>query len=168
MTRKAPLFSSTIRAKRKKIFLESYAKDGNHAKASRDCGISLRQTYHWLELDPNFAKAYYDAREHYLAKLEAEADRRAVEGVDRPVFYRGEICGHVTEFSDSLLMFRLKALAPQKYRERQSLEHSGPEGKPINTKGEVDVELSRLPAEVLANIISIAAKSGDGEGPTGA
>ena len=47
-----------------------------------------------------------------------EADRRAKDGVLKPVFYKGEIVGSIPQYSDNLLMFRLKALRPDKYRER--------------------------------------------------
>ena len=29
--------------------------------------------------------------------------RRAIEGVDKPVFYMGEECGYITEYSDTML-----------------------------------------------------------------
>jgi hypothetical protein len=57
--------------------------------------------------------------------LEAEADRRAAEGTLRPVFYKGEQCGEIREYSDTLLIFRLKALRPEKYRERSNVAVSG-------------------------------------------
>ena len=54
-----------------------------------------------------------------LPLLEAEADRRAVEGVVKPLFYKGQrLPVEVREYSDVLLMFRLKALRPEQYRER--------------------------------------------------
>jgi hypothetical protein len=59
-----------------------------------------------------------EALEDAADRLEAEAFRRAVRGVDRPVVYRGERVGTVHEFSDALLMFLLKAARPEKYRDR--------------------------------------------------
>ena len=56
--------------------------------------------------------------------MEAEARRRGVEGTLKPVFYKGEECGQVREYSDTLLIFLLKAHDP-KYRDRQQVEHSG-------------------------------------------
>jgi hypothetical protein len=63
--------------------------------------------------------------------MEQEADRRAIEGVDEPVFHKGTVVGHIRKYSDTLLIFRLKALAPAKYRETIRQEHSGPEGGPL-------------------------------------
>jgi hypothetical protein len=70
------------------------------------------------------------AKEMAADRLEEEAWRRAVDGVDEPVgFYRGKPSAWVKRYSDTLLIFLLKALRPEKYRERY--EHSGPEGGAI-------------------------------------
>jgi hypothetical protein len=51
--------------------------------------------------------------------LEAEAHRRAVEGVEKPVgWYKGRPGGYVREYSDVLLIFLLKGLRPEKYKDR--------------------------------------------------
>ena len=44
--------------------------------------------------------------------LEAEAYRRAVEGVERPVYQGGRLVGTVREYSDSLLTIMLRARHP--------------------------------------------------------
>ena len=51
-----------------------------------------------------------------LGKLDAEINRRAVEGVDHPIIYKGEITATYKQYSDNLLMFRAKRLDPE-YRE---------------------------------------------------
>lgn len=69
-----------------------------------------------------------------MERLEGEADDRAVRGVMVPVVGRigdGQDGVIATERkpSDQLLMFRLKALAPDRYRERRELTGAG--GKPL-------------------------------------
>ena len=59
--------------------------------------------------------------------LELEARRRAVEGTERPVFYQGGEVGYVREYSDTLLIFLLKAHRPNKFRERVEHEHKVPQ-----------------------------------------
>lgn len=54
--------------------------------------------------------------------LEDEAHRRAFEGVDKPVFYQGDECGTIREYSDTLAIFLLKAHNPEKYRENSKVE----------------------------------------------
>ena len=57
--------------------------------------------------------------------------RRAREGVDEPVFYQGEHCCNVRRYSDTLLIFMLKARKPDVYRERASIQHTGANGGPL-------------------------------------
>ena len=50
--------------------------------------------------------------------LEHEAWRRARDGVAEPVYQHGKLVGTVQRFSDSLLMFLLRARRPDVYKER--------------------------------------------------
>lgn len=47
--------------------------------------------------------------------LESEAVRRALSGVQVPVFHQGRECGNTIKHSDQLLMFLLKTLRPERY-----------------------------------------------------
>jgi len=104
---------------KKELFLSEYSKLGTILKAAKAANIDRKTHYNWLKTNPEYAEFFERAKEDYLEKLEAEADRRAVEGTLRPVFHQGEECGQIREFSDTLLIFRLKCLAPEKYRENQ-------------------------------------------------
>lgn len=64
-------------------------------------------------------------------QLESEAIRRAYEGVDKPVFYKGKECGAIREFSDTLMMFLLKGMMPAKYRDRTETTLQNPDGTAI-------------------------------------
>ncbi len=44
--------------------------------------------------------------------------RRAVEGVIKPVFHQGKRVGTLRVYSDSLLMFLLRARRPEKFADR--------------------------------------------------
>jgi len=50
-----------------------------------------------------------------VAALETEAVRRALSGVEVPVFHQGRECGNTVKHSDTLLMFLLKTLRPERY-----------------------------------------------------
>jgi len=65
--------------------------------------------------DPEFDQAVRDALEEGHDMLEEEARRRAVEGVEKPVFFNGVQVGAVREYSDPLLMFLLKGCKPKKF-----------------------------------------------------
>lgn len=67
--------------------------------------------------DAEFRRRWREAVNKSVDVLEEEARRRAVIGVEEPVFHRGEICGHVQKYSDTLLIFLLKGMRPKKYRD---------------------------------------------------
>ena len=102
---------------KKERFLEAAGGCATILAAAKASGVSRRSHYFWLENDPSYAEAFRYAREDYLDKLTEECDRRAIKGVNKPVFHQGMQCGTIPEFSDSLLMFRMKRLDPA-YRER--------------------------------------------------
>ncbi len=99
-------------------FLKVLAATCNVKEAARDINVSRTQVYEARKRDVEFAAAWDNAIEEGADALELEARRRALEGVKEPVFYKGEVCGHVLRYSDTLLMFLLKAHRPEKYRER--------------------------------------------------
>ena len=78
-------------------------------------------------------------------RLEGEAWRRAFDGWDEPVFGRvgkdqdGEI-GIIRKYDSGLLSLLLKAHKPEKYRERQSIDHT----ITTNPKDLSDAELEEL------------------------
>ncbi len=54
--------------------------------------------------------------------LEAEARRRALEGVEENVYYQGAVIGRTRKYSDTMLMFLLRAYRPDIYRERRETD----------------------------------------------
>lgn len=70
-----------------------------------------------LKDDPEFDLEIQQARSTFLAKLEAEATRRAVEGWDVPITIAGE-ADVQRKFSDQLLLHLLKKNAPEKHGDR--------------------------------------------------
>ena len=50
--------------------------------------------------------------------FQEEAHRRAVQGIEKPVYQGGRLVGTVREYSDTLLIFLLKGLRPERYKER--------------------------------------------------
>ena len=103
----------------------SLVADGNSVTAAcRAVGVSRMSIYRIAKRKTSFAQALDAAREDArLAKvdeLEAAADKRAVDGVLDPVYYKGKVCGARRRFSDSLLITRLKAEDPDRYRDRKA------------------------------------------------
>jgi len=103
-------------------FFAALAETANVSKACAAVAVSRRTAYNWREADPGFAAGWDRAMKAAVLGLEDEAHRRAFEGLDKPVFYQGEECGTVREYSDTLAIFLLKAHNPEKYRENSKVE----------------------------------------------
>lgn len=117
MARAKEIATQTTQKKREK-FLEYYREIGIVRDAANLAGIDRTSVYRWINSDEEFAKQFKEAKEEAVEKLEREAIRRAAEGVEKPVFYKGERIDIVREYSDNLLMFLLKGMKPEKYAER--------------------------------------------------
>jgi hypothetical protein len=87
-------------------------------------GIDRRTHYNWLKTDPSYAKEFERAKLMAADAQEEEAWRRVLEGTQREVLYKRKpvmVNGEVyfeTTYSDRMLIFLLKSLRPEKYRER--------------------------------------------------
>lgn len=99
----------TIRGKWRSTFLKHLAENGVVGYAVKAAGVSRWAAYERRQRDAEFAKQWEQALESATDRLEQEAVRRAVDGVDEPVFYLGEECGKIRKYSDTLLIFLLKA-----------------------------------------------------------
>ncbi|MGH7117983.1 MAG: hypothetical protein ACREFP_03150 [Acetobacteraceae bacterium] len=78
-------------------------------------GRSRWGTRSWIRDDPAFAEDEMKAREEVIARLEKEAVRRAVEGVERPVVSAGKIVTTERVYSDPLLKTLLAAADPERF-----------------------------------------------------
>ncbi len=104
---------------RKQAFLEALAEQGTVTSAAAVVGLSRRAAYQHRRKDEVFAEAWTEARETFADNLEMEARRRAVEGIEQPVFHGGVQVGTQRVYSDKLLMMLLRANRPEKYAERR-------------------------------------------------
>ena len=86
---------------RKEKFLRAYRTGMSVGNAARAAAVDRRTVYRWRDRDPEFAKAWLEAREGLVEDLEMEAYKRAFKGNDR------------------LLMFLLRSYKPVTYNERR-------------------------------------------------
>lgn len=100
---------------RKKRFLEALRETGTVSGACRAVGVSRGAAYKQRTNDCEFADAWDEAIEELVDEAEAELFRRAVRGVDKPVFYRGKQVALVREYSDGLLRFLMTSRRPEVY-----------------------------------------------------
>ena len=104
-------------------FLTVLERTGNVTAAAKAARVTRTTAYDERERSKEFAAAWKEAVEAAIEGMELEAHRRAVKGTLKPVFYKGDVCGKIREYSDTLLIFMLKAHKPEKYRD--TVEHSG-------------------------------------------
>lgn len=98
--------------RRQVAFLGAYALTGVMATACEAAKVSRETVQRWGHEDATFEglmrQAYEDARD----RVEHELVRRAVDGVDKPVYYKGVKVDTVKEYSDTLLALLIKQRRP--------------------------------------------------------
>lgn len=121
----APKDTPEVRAK----FLDGLREGLTPKRAAEAAGVGRTTVFTWRRTDTVFAQQWEDAYDEGTDLLEEEAQRRAVQGVSRPVYQGGELVGHVQEYSDTLMNIMLQARRPAKFR--KGIELTGPEGGPL-------------------------------------
>lgn len=159
---KWPEWLHAIQHAKKRAFLVAYSESGNVAASCAQIGIDRSAEWHWRS-DPAFVEAKAVAWQLAAEKLEAEAFRRAHDGVEEPVYQGGAEVGRVRKYSDTLLIFLLKGAKPNTYRDQWKGEISGPDGGPIRTA----VDLSKLTEDELATLERLAARAAEPDTPRG-
>lgn len=120
-------------------FLVALAVTGNVTEAAKAAGVGRRTANDYRNNDAAFALDWKDAVDEASDLLEQEMHRRAVVGVDEPVYGRqyavteagrsyqisdGQV-GTIRRYSDTLLIFALKGSKPSKYRDNSQVEQTG-------------------------------------------
>ncbi len=109
-------------------FLEVLEDTGNISESLRAIGTRRASLKRYLNTHPEFAKLYHAALGTGIESIHDEAIRRARDGVEQNVWYKGEVVGTDTKHSDALMLALLKAHHPAF---RDKIEVSGPDGGPI-------------------------------------
>ncbi len=123
-----------------KQFLENFSEVGVIKKAVKGLDISVRTVYRAKNCSERFRNAFNLAKKVAVENLEEEMYRRAVEGVERPVFQKGERVGATKHYSDGLLKFLSKTWAPDKFDSNEEKGISGNVHIEINPPSEEDNE----------------------------
>lgn len=131
-----------------KGFLTSLAQSGNVRFACEAADVDRKTAYNLRDADESFATDWESALEESADLLEQEARRRAHDGLRRLKFHNGIpimvpalgengipllnvdnepiMVPYVEhEYSDTLLIFLLKGIRPEIYRDNVSVRHSG-------------------------------------------
>jgi len=110
----------------KQRYLDALPKYFTPTAALASAGAYPNQLAVWREQDGEFCVKEQQARDQIADQLEGEAIRRAFRGVKTPVYQGGLLAGYITQYSDQLLTLMLKALRPEKFRERAEVQVSQP------------------------------------------
>jgi hypothetical protein len=128
-------------------FLAAFSRCGVLTRAADLTGIWRSNHRIWIH-DPVYKRAFDYCKDEARDIVEWEIRKRAVEGWDEPVYYKGSVCGTIRRFSDSLAIFHMKALDPERYGDKVRQELS--RGKDAEEKSVETLLAERLtPAELL-------------------
>jgi hypothetical protein len=113
--------------------LQAIASGMTVKSAAESACVSPRTVYALAARDPSFAEAMEQAYDESADLLEAEARRRAIEGVKLKKFHDGlPIIDPETgqqyierEYCDTLLIFLLKGRRPEVFGDRMKVDHGG-------------------------------------------
>jgi hypothetical protein len=113
------------RIQRQARFLAAFAECGRILSASRAAQVHRSSHYVWMRNDPTYPPRFRAALDRAGTMIQDEVVERAVQGMRRPVLYRGRavrINGKVlyeSVYSDTLLIHLLEVLMPEKYGRRR-------------------------------------------------
>lgn len=114
-------FSPGVRA----AFLAELARHGIIGKAAAAVGVSRSTVDRYRREFPEFAEQYAEALENGIDQIEDAGFDRAVNGVERAVYHRGEQVGTEIHYSDAVLMFLLER---KRYKNTVRTELATPDG----------------------------------------
>ena len=142
-----------------KLFLKGLSRCGMIGRAADYARVDRGHVARCRRECSEFDELCKGAEKAFQELAEREADRRGIKGLKRKKFYKGEpVIDPETrkqyverEYSDSLLMFRLKAIDPEKYRESVKHEHGGPGGGSIPIVHDI-ADLRKLAPDELARL----------------
>ena len=124
-------------------FLAALSEVGLMTHAAEMVGVDRISVWRRKKSDPDFAAAIDEAIDMATDKLEAEARRRAVEGIEEPVYHMGQIVGKRIVYSDPLMALLLKGRRKNVFADR--VEKTGAGGGPI---GHQITIVTGVPAEI--------------------
>lgn len=108
------LFSPLANYKQR-AFLMAYVRTIGIRSAMRLSGVERRNHYFWLKTDAHYRELFEEAQQMIADLIEDEVLRRAAQGHDTPVVYRGDITGWYKSYPDRLALSVLKAMKPKRY-----------------------------------------------------
>jgi len=105
--------------------LSGLEETGNVTRACHEAGIAKTGAYARRNRDAAFRRAWDAALERGMDGLMDDALDRARHGWTVPVYHQGKECGRIHRYSDTLTIFMLKKLWPERFGDKREAPHSG-------------------------------------------
>jgi hypothetical protein len=93
-------------------FLTFYAVLGSQHGACKKARISFEDIAYQLKNDPDFMAQAEEAKEHAIDLLHTRCMQRCLEGDIEPVYWQGEVVGHIQKFDTRLQIEMLRGHMP--------------------------------------------------------
>lgn len=138
---------SALQNPRQRAFLAAISLWGTRRKAARASHVSRSSHDQWMREDPVYALAYKEALEVCCERKEEVLHHLATVGRKRKIFHQGKpVIDPETkqqyveyEIDTTALIFDLKAMNPEKYRDNVRHEVTGKDGGPVKQETTVTV-----------------------------
>jgi len=155
---------SHLQHPKKRAFLTAFAQIGIVRQAAKAADINRGTHNNWLN-DPSpegdeYRAAFELAKQYACEYLELEAFRRATQGVDEPIYQGGEQVGIRRRYSDTLLIFLMKAAMPEKYADRRYEHRTNIEIK----DQQIELAVEKLSIEQLQAVTKLLENAGEAAG----
>ena len=111
--------STRVHSQKVAKFFRELARSGSVTLASERSGIRRYTLYRMRAQDETFAKRWDRHLSLGIDRLQDDALRRAVDGVEQPVWRGGKKVGTVQRYDNRLLQFLLRAHRPEIYAEKK-------------------------------------------------
>ena len=146
------------------LFLRQLKSHGLINTAATTAGVSRRTVDRLREASAEFDYAVEDALEAAADELEMEARRRAVEGVEKGVYYQGDRVDTEVQYSDSLLTTLLKAKRADEFAERKQITGAGGAPLTVVVRSFGDAEGAAPQPAVSSSSRAVASATGEDPG----
>lgn len=116
---------------------ENYFAVGPTCQAA---GVHPRTFHARLKHDSTFAALYDDLVDQAKDAIRSELHRRAIDGIERPVYQGGRVVGSITEYDNKHLEWLAERLMPEEYHLPLRIEFARPdEADFVFRMGESDI-----------------------------
>lgn len=107
------------------VYLTELARHGMAQTAAVAAQTTVRAVAKLIEDNSEFAYAVEDALERSADAVEAEVRRRAIDGIDKGIYFQGELVATEKQYSDQLLTLLAKAKRRREFGDKQEITGAG-------------------------------------------